>query len=261
MNYGREGFGNTGKLFVVTGVSSGLGLELCRLLLEQGNGVVGLGRRKPAELEAWPFFRFVRLDLENTSELEGLWVELCSPWSLPDVFPGGVTLVNNSAVLDPVGPLKHMKGVDVSRHLAVNLVAPLLLTSGFLQLTAQYSFPKAVYNITSGAALRGKAGWTAYCASKAALNRWTESLALEQSLEQYPVLVFAIDPGIMDTPMQEQIRSYQPSEFPLVEQFKGYKEEGGLLQPRLVAQRVLQIFLEAPLGRWAPGTVVIASEI
>jgi len=53
----------------------------------------------------------------------------------------------------------------------------------------------------------------------------------------------AIAPGIVDTNMQETIRSSDVHDFRDLDQFKGFKEKGQLLNPEVVAQGILNLLL------------------
>src|SRR5699024_6696796 len=79
-------------------------------------------------------------------------------------------------------------------------------------------------NISSGAADRPMYGWSAYCSSKASIDMYTKTLALEQKALGTNHKVFAFSPGIMDTEMQEKIRSSSPQQLANVDTFKGYHE-------------------------------------
>src|SRR5699024_10843780 len=79
-------------------------------------------------------------------------------------------------------------------------------------------------NITSGAAERATYGWSAYGSSKASLNMFTKTLALELDHTDDKHKVFAFSPGIMDTDMQAQIRKQDEDAYRDVDTFRKYKE-------------------------------------
>ena len=107
-------------------------------------------------------------------------------------------------------------------------------------------------NISSGAALRGRAGWAAYCAGKAAVDRITESVQLEE--EDAGLRAHAVAPGVVDTDMQVQIRATPPDVFPDVEQFHDLKRRDAFSSPAFVADRLLDLAFE-PAHR--PDAVVL----
>lgn len=80
-----------------------------------------------------------------------------------------------------------------------------------------------------------------YCAAKAGLDHFVRTLALEQKSEPFSFTAINIDPGVMDTAMQEGIRAAAKSDFPDVERFVQRKENGQLVAPDRVAKAVLRI--------------------
>ena len=85
--------------------------------------------------------------------------------------------------------------------LATNLDAPLFLT----QLLRSNLTGGRVLNVGSGAAHFAVAGWSAYCVAKAALYRLTDCWRHEIA----DISFTSVKPGIIDTPMQKEIREIQ----------------------------------------------------
>ena len=108
-------------------------------------------------------------------------------------------LVNNAGVLDPVGPLVETSGTLWLRNIAINVGGTYLVTRAVLPGMLDRDFGRVV-NISSGAADRASAGWSAYCAAKAAVDQLTRVLALE--MEGSGVTVCAFHPGYLETPTQ-----------------------------------------------------------
>src|SRR3546814_9460623 len=98
-----------------------------------------------------------------------------------------------------------------------------------------------VLNISSGAAIRPLPGWGAYCASKAAIRHFFDVAEAEQTID---LSVRHFDPGVLDTRMQEQIRSSSSDDFPLVEKFVSLKMSGSLKSPMDVAIEIEESLLE-----------------
>jgi len=99
-----------------------------------------------------------------------------------------------------------------------------------------------VVNISSGAAHQGISGWGMYCTSKAALFMLGQ--LLKDELAQRNIWFGSVRPGIVDTPMQAEIRALEPENFPMVEQFRQYKATGALVTSELVAQYLEWLLLE-----------------
>ena len=94
-------------------------------------------------------------------------------------------------------------------------------------------------NISSGAAWHGYAGWAAYSAGKAAVDRLTESVQLEE--EAHGLRAYAVAPGVIDTGMQTLIRACTKENFPEVERFREMKRDDAYNTPGFVAEHLLAI--------------------
>jgi len=99
-----------------------------------------------------------------------------------------------------------------------------VLTNLLLQRATENEVTLLCANVTSGAAERPVYGWSAYCSTKASINMYTKTVALEQDELKTGNKVIAFSPGIMDTAMQEKIRASSPEEFAEVDKFRDYKK-------------------------------------
>jgi len=98
-----------------------------------------------------------------------------------------------------------------------------------------------IINISSGAGRRPISGWSAYCASKAALDMATRVVALEAQSRRRPVEAVSLAPGVVDTDMQGEIRGMEPAQFADVERFRAMKAEGALRTAEDVAADILRL--------------------
>src|SRR5881296_172031 len=103
-------------------------------------------------------------------------------------------LVNNAGMVDPIVPLARSNAALWLRSVAINVGGTYLATRAALPGMLDRGYGRIV-TISSGAASRPSAGWTAYAAGKAAIVMMTRSLALE--LEDTGVTVCAFNPGYM----------------------------------------------------------------
>jgi len=89
--------------------------------------------------------------------------------------------------------------------------------------------------VSSGAAHSSYVGWGPYCVSKAGLHMMYRCLSAE--LSPHDILVGSVRPGVVDTPMQDEIREFNgPSDhFPMAAKFHSLRETGKLEQPDNVA--------------------------
>ena len=148
-------------------------------------------------------------------------------------------LVNNAAI---IGPARFQEDADPdswSETMAINLNGASCCCREVLPLMRQRGRGRII-NVVSGLAWMAFPRFCAYCTSKAALLQMTRCLAEE--LKQEPLQVMALDPGVMDTGMQEDIRSLDPSQLgPLREQFHRMHTEGMLRDPGDVAELVVAL--------------------
>jgi benzil reductase ((S)-benzoin forming) len=160
--------------------------------------------------------------------------------------------VNNAGVLDPMGPVRDLDPGEVERHLRINVLGVLHGTQAYVRHVRGHGRGGVLVNISSGAALRGRAGWAAYCAGKAAVDRLTEVVALEEAAAG--LRAYAVAPGVVDTDMQVQIRASSPDRFPDVEQFRELERQGAFNSPAWVADHLLDLVLDEDAR---PGVVVL----
>lgn len=107
-------------------------------------------------------------------------------------------LVNNAGVLRAVGRISEVAADEWWREVAINLRGPFLYSQAVLPSMIRRKRGRII-NLASGAGLEPIDGGSAYCVSKTALIRLSESLALET--KEHGIAVFAIHPGTVRTPM------------------------------------------------------------
>lgn len=227
------------QLCVVTGTSSGIGERLAGVLLDRGWTVLGVARR-PAPLRH-PAYRHAQVDLADPAALEALCAGpvaalLAEPrWTR-------LGLVNGAATIGPAGPVAALTAAPLARAFAVNAVAPLRLMGALLAGAA--GRPLRVVNVSSGAATRAYAGWSAYCATKAALRMAGQVVAEEA--DAYPagvagppdLSVVTYEPGVVDTAMQGEVRALPPGAFPALDRFLDLHATGRLVDPARPAAEI-----------------------
>lgn len=230
---------------VISGPTSGLGRELLRRLLLNGLPTIAVGRRleRLADEFSETSGRLMMLDVDladlmQSGATESLDHRLES--ALKQAHAERIILVNNAGVINPISLVGDVSPAALHAPLSVNLLAPMILTNACTRSVSRLAARLVVLNISSGAALRPLPGWSAYCATKAAARMYFEVLATE-----FPdmVEVEQIDPGVLDTAMQETIRASSREQFPLVENFAALKAEGRLKSPAVVANEIIERIL------------------
>lgn len=234
------------RLAIITGGSAGLGAALVDEYLGRAWEVVELSRRAPLDVS-------VRVDLGDPLAAAGVFAEVFEPLRGDDLDE--VVAVSNAAMLGPIGPLVRASAEAVEAHVQTNIVAAMLFARAFAAALQDAACPKSFVAVSSGAAVKGYAGWSLYGASKAAMDAFVRSFAAEQSAERHPIRAFSVNPGVMDTGMQAEIRRSSAEDFPQLERFRGFHREGRLAAPAAVARRIA----EAVASRPEPGTIVDVS--
>ena len=222
------------KHILITGGGTGIGRALAGRFADKGWRVTIVGRRLELLQEVARDYpdkiSIISADVGSIQDRQKIVAEAKGTLDL---------LVHNAAVLGPVGPILDQSPEDWKSHMATNVEGPLFLTQALLPNLVENS---RVVNISSGAAHQGIPGWGMYCTSKAALFMLGQ--LLKDELAQRNIWFGSVRPGIVDTPMQAEIRALEPENFPMVEQFRQYKATGALVTSELVAQYLEWLLLE-----------------
>ena len=158
-------------------------------------------------------------------------------------------LVNNAAVVQPVGPTVTASAAAWASAFAVNVDAPFHFVQALLPSMLDRGWGRIV-NVSSGIADHPAAmvGMNAYAATKAALEAHTINLAAELAGSGVTVNVYR--PGSVDTAMQGWIRSQSPDEIgvALHQHFQASYEQGTLITPEHSARSLLAQLVEDATG-------------
>lgn len=234
------------KLAIITGVSRGLGEVTAKLLMTKGFHIIGVSRSKRdlqnIAHENNVTYTHFGCDLGNLTEVNNLCLKITD--ILTKEQPKKCYLVNNAAVLQPIDQVMNISSDDFAYHVQVNTTTPIVLMNHCLRETYQKNIAFTGVNITSGAAERPVYGWSAYCSTKASMNMYTKTVALEQNQLQTGNNVIAFSPGVMDTDMQQEIRNSTEEQFIEVETFRQYKKQNHLRDPHTVGQVLVDILVD-----------------
>jgi len=229
---------------VVTGHSRGLGAAIAAELLARDVRVLGLARNDNRELAQRHGDKFTQLTLD-LADLAAL-----TRWLESDTFSRFLgecdlaLLVNNAGVLEPLAPLQKQEPADVARAIAVNVGAALTFSAAFVAATNDVT-DRRILHISSGAGRKAYAGWSVYCASKAALDQHARAVALDHTER---LRVSAVAPGIIDTYMQDVIRASKVADVPNQPRFVELWREGQLQKPNEVARALVDFLLSDGFG-------------
>ncbi len=221
------------KLAFVTGGSKGLGRELVEQLAENDWQVVEFSRSGSSEHN-------IRCDLGDSESIveisQSVFGKFASkPWKR-------IVFINNAAILLPIKFVANLKDEEIAQNIAINQVSAFIFMSEFIKVFTSHDAKKLLVNVSSGAARKGYPGWSLYCASKAALEMFIQTLVQEQQNEEFPITAINYNPGVIDTDMQGSIRNTNIKDFPLKQRFIDFKDNGDLSTPQVVAAHLLTVF-------------------
>lgn len=218
------------KNVILTGISKGLGRSLLRgMLLLRDVRVFGVGRNFPSEEGEGTYAR-IHWDLEKPKDMPSLPTE---------VVKAPLVLLNNAGTVEPIGSIGTLSHQALRRAIQVNFLSPMLLCNQFVQLCHKNRQKLKIINISTGAANVPIVGWGAYCSTKAAFKMFFDVLK-QQEKDGAFVEIVHVDPGVMDTAMQEKIRAADADDFPRVAEFQDFQAKGKLRSPEEVAQSIIR---------------------
>jgi benzil reductase ((S)-benzoin forming) len=158
-----------------------------------------------------------------------------------------VLFINNAGIIGSIERISEQTSSDIQSVLNANTLAPMLLCQKIVKAFTP-SEGLTIVNISSGAGKRAIPSWASYCASKAALDIFSEAIYLEEKERGRNVKIYALSPGVIDTEMQKKIRSTNTNGFSSSDAFKELKTSGKLAQPEPIAQKIIQLLAEEYSG-------------
>eukprot|EP01087_Luapelamoeba_hula_P012407 TRINITY_DN345_c1_g1_i2.p1 TRINITY_DN345_c1_g1~~TRINITY_DN345_c1_g1_i2.p1 ORF type:complete len:272 (-),score=51.22 TRINITY_DN345_c1_g1_i2:49-864(-) len=209
----------TGNTVLITGGGTGIGLALAQRLLKDGNTVIITGRRQNVLDDAVAQHAGLKSVVFDVASSPQAHTEFAA--KLVKDYPELNVLVNNAGISKP-----ESGGIDLTvseEIININILGVVRLTSALLpQLRAVHS-PKrtsTIITVTSGLAHVPAPGFPTYCASKAFIHSWSQSLRYQLSAEtvgdgKVPINVIEITPPYVQTEITGPQQKTDPRAMPL----------------------------------------------
>ncbi|WP_026317352.1 SDR family oxidoreductase [Ahrensia kielensis] len=196
------------RTILITGGNSGIGQALAEALQAKGNRIIITGRKQDslqATLKRNPAMAGYTLDVTNKDAVAIFCAKVLTEH--PDLD----TIILNAGIMEAEDYTVDPVSLDVAeRTIATNLVAPIRLAAALLPHLQSRS-QATIITVSSGLAFVPKAANPTYCATKAAIHSWTQSLRYQ--LRDSSVSVHEIVPPQVATdltPGQSQIAAAMP---------------------------------------------------
>jgi len=217
------------KVALITGGSSGLGLEMSLILASKGYDIIILARNKDRLEQA------VNKISQTRACVHGYQCNITNEMSLREVYSKIYEkykkidfLILNAGVVSCKLLSDFKDSAELKYDLEVDLWGTILSTYVFLNLLVTGS---KILMVSSGFGLMGPAGYTTYSAAKAGIINFAESLRRELLNKQ--ISVYVTCPGDMDTPqLQEEIRQMPP--------WMKKETPRGMMHPSTAAEKILK---------------------
>ena len=225
------------QVAIITGAGRGIGRATALAFANAGASVV-LAARSQAEItsvaneikENGGRVLAIPTDVSDVVQVDHLLVLTLRAFGKVDI------LVNNAAVVHPVGKVWETSPKAWKNLININVVGPYLCARSVLPHMLERGTGHIV-NVSSGAADFNLEGASAYTTSKAAIERFSGTLAAE--VAHTDVVVTAFRPGIVDTAMQTELRNIPAQQFPKVGLWQEWHKTGQLRPGTEPAQAIL----------------------
>lgn len=243
------------KHFIITGTSRGIGEQLAMMLLERGSHVHGISRGSSDVLCKYKNYSHLRFDLSNTMGAQHMIDGILESINTNDTDM--LCLINNAAMLEPLKSIEKCTQEEINENLQISLIAPMVLTSCFIQQTVNLQLRRKIINISSGSGTYPAPDMSVYCTAKAGLNMFTRCVGAEQNKRENPIEIIAVDPGMVDTELQRVARGKNETDFGMAPFFNAAHETGQLISTRDLGEHLLHRIDQ----KIEPGKIVTYAEV
>jgi uncharacterized oxidoreductase len=198
---------STANTLLVTGGGSGIGRALAEAFAALGNQVIIAGRRESLlkhVTEANPGMQYVVLDISDAADVQRVAAELIAN------YPGLNAVIHSAGIMRSENLLAGESELDDT--VATNLLGPLRLDRALLPHLLQQPHA-AIVTVSSGLAFLPLALTPSYCATKAAVHSYSQSLRYQ--LKDTAVKVHELAPPYVQTELMGERQANDPHAMPL----------------------------------------------
>lgn len=191
----------TNNTILITGGTSGFGLEFAKRFLQLGNTVLITGRNqeKLDEIQkALPGVHTFRSDVSDPTQIKQLSEKITQQ------FSGLNILINNAGEMRKINLHQYHELADITREIDINLTGPVRMVQEFLPYLKTKSHA-AIINVSSGIALMPFPISPIYSASKSGLRAYTKALRVQLNKTNVKVMEL-VAPG-SSTPLNDKFRT------------------------------------------------------
>jgi NAD(P)-dependent dehydrogenase (short-subunit alcohol dehydrogenase family) len=230
-----------GKVAIVTGATSGIGMTTAQRFAGQGGRVAAVGRKKDvlAKIETQKIKTYAA-DLTDERETAGLVQNVMRDF-------GGIDVLVNAAGIIANGSVENTALADYDLMMNINVRSVFQLMQ--LALPSIIERKGNIVNVSSVTGLRAFPGVFAYCISKAAVDQLTRCAALE--LAPKGVRVNAVNPGVVRTNLHRNAGMNEESYAAFTERSKTTHPLGRIGEAEEIADLIL--FLASSKAGWITG--------
>jgi NAD(P)-dependent dehydrogenase (short-subunit alcohol dehydrogenase family) len=236
------------KICLIAGASGAIGSALAERFYDEGARLALTHRTRRVETGRWQ-----KWDDNRVFECE---LDICDRADVNakvrlvrEYFGGLDVLVNCTGALGPVGPTSEVSSDDWIHAVETNFLGAFYLTRAVLNVMARGK----IIHFSGGGAAYARPFYSAYSSSKAALVRFSESLAEE--LRDRGIDVNTIAPGPVESGMWDELRSFKPPDEKTIAELKRMDESGGV-SPLVAAE--LAVFLASDRSNGLTGRLISA---
>lgn len=202
----------TDNTILITGGTSGIGRALAEALHQRGNQVIIAGRRQALLDEitaAHSGMRGIQLDMEDPGAVDSFAAQIC------EQFPRLNVLVNNAGISRSEDLTADDGDMSVAQSIIqTNIVSVLQLTAALLPTLKQQP-NSAIITTSSGLAFVPRSAFPTYCATKAFIHSWLQSLRFQ--LQTSSVKVLELVPPYVQTELAGPDQANDPNAMPLAD--------------------------------------------